>query len=373
MRSAKADHHMNTRERFVGTLTGQKVDRVPFIKVFGGTNAAHAAWDAEYPGIGTCIDELLGFEGTFRGWGETGVNVGPANLGQPAVLQETDDMLVVRQGDGTVEQLPKRGDFHRQALDWPVKSMRDWQAYKRRHLDPDDPSRFPSDWEARVEAYRTRDYPLQLTHRGVYGFARQRMGDQNLAYAFYDAPDLVHDMMETYTDLAIRIWERQAAEVEFDLIECWEDMASKNGSLISPAMFDEFMAPSYRRIADFARRHGIKIVLVDSDGFIEGLTASMLGAGVTALYPYEVLAGNDLDRVRDRYPDVGVIGGLRKEAMYEGKDAIDREMEKARSLIRRGRYIPGPDHFVLELATFANYRYFMESLRHVVMTTAPGT
>jgi len=27
---------MNTRERFVKTLTGEKVDRVPFMKVFGG-------------------------------------------------------------------------------------------------------------------------------------------------------------------------------------------------------------------------------------------------------------------------------------------------------------------------------------------------
>ena len=30
---------MNTRERFVRTLTGKPVDRVPFMKVFGGANA----------------------------------------------------------------------------------------------------------------------------------------------------------------------------------------------------------------------------------------------------------------------------------------------------------------------------------------------
>lgn len=73
----------------------------------------------------------------------------------------------------------------------------------------------------------------------------------------------------------------------------------------------------------------------------------------------------------ERYPNVGVIGGLRKEAMYEGKAAIDAEMVKARQWIRKGRYIPGPDHFVLEYASFENYRYFMESLKEVVMTTVP--
>ena len=42
MRSGKVMTH---RERFVRTLTGRKVDRVPFIKVFGGTNAIVPAWE----------------------------------------------------------------------------------------------------------------------------------------------------------------------------------------------------------------------------------------------------------------------------------------------------------------------------------------
>jgi len=362
---------MNTRERFVKTLRGEPVDRVPFIKVFGGNNAILPRWEDEHPGIGKCIDELLGFEGTYRGWGITSVNMDPSNMGASEVLSETNDIIVKRRGDGTVDQIHKGGDYNRHTIEWPIKSIQDWEKYKEKHLDPGDPSRFPDNWDARVQEYRDRDYPLQLTHRGVYGFARERMGDENLAYAFYDAPDLVHDMMEYYTDFAIQLWEKQTVEVEFDLIECWEDMASKNGSLISPAMFNEFMAPCYRRIADFAREHGIEVILVDSDGFIEELTEPMLEAGVNTLYPYEALAGNDVGRVLDRYPNVGIIGGLRKEAMYEGKEAIDREMVKAREWIKKGRYIPGPDHFVLELASFANYRYFMESLRDVVMTTKP--
>ena len=59
--------------------------------------------------------------------------------------------------------------------------------------------------------------------------------------------------------------------------------------------------------------------------------------------------------------------------MARGRAAIDREMERARGLIRKGRFIPGPDHFVLSDVTYANYRYFMESLREVVMTTRPGS
>jgi hypothetical protein len=288
------------------------------------------------------------------------------------VLEETAEISTQRRGDGTLIQVYKSGDYNRHTVGWPIHSLGDWEAYKEKHLNPDDPSRFPADWAARVKSYKDRDYPLQLTHRGVYGFARERMGDENLALAFYDDPELVHAIMNDYTDMALAVWEKQAKDVQFDLIECWEDMASKNGSLISPATFREFMTPCFRRIADFAKSHGIKVVLVDSDGLIEELTGLMLEAGVTALYPYEVLAGNDVARVRSRHPEAGVIGGLRKECMYEGKAAIDAEMKKARALIRLGRCIPGPDHFVLKTASFANYRYFMERLREVVMTTRPG-
>lgn len=60
------------------------------------------------------------------------------------------------------------------------------------------------------------------------------------------------------------------------------------------------------------------------------------------------------------------------EQEIDGKEAIDRELEKARAYIKLGRYIPGPDHFVLSNVSWANYRYFMERLREVVMTTKPG-
>ncbi len=57
--------------------------------------------------------------------------------------------------------------------------------------------------------------------------------------------------------------------------------------------------------------------------------------------------------------------------MAWGREAIDAEVERARGLIRLGRFIPGPDHFVLSDVSCANYCYFMERLREVVMETAP--
>ncbi len=360
---------MNTRERFVNVLTGKPVDRVPFIKVFGGDNCICRTWEAEHPGIGKCIDEMLQFEGGYRGWRVASVNMGLSSVPEPQYFPQPDGTTLRRTGDGGVQVFHSGQDFTKHSIEFPVKTQADWDRIKKAFMNPDDPSRFRPAWEKEVELFGGRDFPVQLTHGGVYGFARDMIGDEALAYAFYDTPELVHDIMDTYTDLFLAVAGKMVRRVQFDLIECWEDMASRNGSFISPQMFREFLAPNFRKVRQFADAHNIPIVLVDCDGYIEDLTELMLEAGVTALYPYEVQAGNDVDRVLDRYPTVGVIGGLNKNVMAAGKSEIDAEIEKARRLIRRGRFIPGPDHFVLSDVSFANYRYFMERLRDVVLTT----
>lgn len=363
---------MTHRERFVGTLLGRDVDRAPFIKLFGGTNATLPHWEAEYPGIRQCIDQVLQFEGPYRGWLPAPVDVQKRHLGEPEVMRRADGSLLYAWRDGTQRIVLTEGDFHGQYVAWPVKTRDDWERLKADHLDADDPERYPADWEARAAEYRERDYPLALYHGGVYGFARNLMGDEGLALAFYDDPELVHAIMDDYTDFVLRVWARAVREVPFDLVEFWEDMASKNGTLISPATFREFMAPNYRKVAAFAAEHDIPLLLVDSDGLIDELAGLMVECGVNAMYPFEMGAGNDIPASLDRHPGLAALGGLEKGVMAHGKDAIDREMEKARRLIEHGRCIPGPDHFVLENVSFANYRYFMESLREVAMSTVPG-
>jgi uroporphyrinogen-III decarboxylase len=363
---------MTDRERFVNTLTGRPVDRVPFMKIFGGTNSCLPSWEQEHPGLSQEIDRIIGFEGTYRGWATTPVNFWMTQRGEPTVTQVSEDRYVRRWDDGMVEIQIAGQDFHHQTVEWPVTDRTSWERFRAKHLQVDDPDRFPSNWSELVEEYRTRTYPLQLTHGGIFGFARTIMGDEQLFFAMADEPALVHDIMDTYTDMMLSLWSKMCAEVEFDLIEFWEDMASKNGSLISPRMFREFMTPNYLRSAEFAKEHGIEILLTDSDGYTDDLAEVMMEGGVTAMYPFEVGAGCDPVASRERYPTLGIVGALAKECMIEGPETIDPEIERAREFIKLGRMIPGPDHFVLSNVSWENYRYFMERLREVVMETPVG-
>ncbi len=363
---------MNSRERFIRTLLGRDVDRVPFIKVFGGKNTILPQWEEEMAGLSICIDNLLQFEGADRGWQRSPVNMRLSQRGIPVVIKETDEEVVSKWNDGTIDVYRPGMDYYRHTIEWPVKTKKDWDYVKEHHLQADDPERFPADWHEYLQKAKNRDYPLQLFHGGVYGFARTLMGDVNLAYAFYDCPELIHEIMDYYTEMVISIWTKMVRETDYDLIECWEDMACKSGMLVSSKIFQEFIRPRYLRIAQFARQYDIKIILVDSDGLIDELTELLLESGVTSIYPYEVQAGNDVAAMLERFPKLSIIGGLDKNVMAKGKPYIDEELEKAREFIQKGRYIPGPDHFVLSDVSWKDYRYFMEGLREVVMTTKPG-
>ncbi|MHB9034551.1 MAG: hypothetical protein ACYC6L_16075, partial [Anaerolineae bacterium] len=125
------------RERFVRVLTGQPADRVPFIKLFGGTNAHVPAWELKTPGVSTHIDEWLQFEGVYRGWQIASVNTDLASLGPDEILVDNDQERVVRRGDGEVRRWQKQGDFHTQPLQFAVADRNDWDRVKTRHLQAD--------------------------------------------------------------------------------------------------------------------------------------------------------------------------------------------------------------------------------------------
>jgi uroporphyrinogen-III decarboxylase len=193
--------------------------------------------------------------------------------------------------------------------------------------------------------------------------------DEALCLAMYDDPGFVADIIQTYIDMCISIWKKMVQDIRFDIIECWEDMAYKNGSIISKKHFMEFLAPQYNRIRDFAGESGIPLVMVDSDGNIMDLSEWMNESGINCMYPFEAQSGNDIAHIRKFLPGMGCIGGLDKECMAKDKNAMDEELEKARRLIPLGKFIPGPDHFVLENVPFENYSYFMRGLKQAIIET----
>jgi hypothetical protein len=152
-----------------------------------------------------------------------------------------------------------------------------------------------------------------------------------------------------------------------EIVAGWEDMCYNHGMLISPGHFRRFCAPYYRRTAAVARDCGAEMFAVDCDGNVMELVGLLDECGLTAMYPFEVKAGNDLFELRRRHERFILMGWLEKECVNEGNERLiaPEILSKVPPLLEKGRYFPNGDHGLQPMATFRGMCMFMTLLHEV--------
>jgi uroporphyrinogen-III decarboxylase len=250
----------------------------------------------------------------------------------------------------------------------PVENMADWEALKER-LDPNTPGRFPANWAELVPQLNAREHVLVAgqTEIGFFGWHRDLMGVENLLFAYFEQPELIHAISRHKVEFTKAMYSRLMKDLKYDYVFFWEDMAFKNGPLISPAMFREFMLPYYKDLIGYFKslRPDLKVIL-DSDGDITQLIPLFIEGGVDGLLPFECAAGMDIVKVAQQYPDLVIVGGIDKMEIAKGPAAIDAELEKKLpAMFKRGGYLPSLDHHVPPEVSFDNFRYYIEKTREI--------
>ncbi|MBI3919921.1 MAG: hypothetical protein HY318_00785 [Armatimonadetes bacterium] len=320
---------MTHRERFNRVMHFQEVDRVPN-EEFGYWTETLERWRSE--GMPEEADEELYF----------GLDV------------RRERRLLPINNSGAIPESGCR-----------VVSLGDLEKIKP-HFDPHSPERYPDNWSDLTAQYQERDYPLGLNMTGFFGLPRAWMGLANCCVGYYENPELMHALGDFWADFLIESSRKAFAEIEIDFVQVWEDMAYNHGSLISPKCFREFMTPYYRRVTDFIRSQGADVILCDTDGDVNDMVELFVEAGVNGLYPLEVVAGTDSYAIREKYPDLLLMGGVDKIEISKGPDAIDREVDRIAPLLEKGGFIPFIDHRVPSDITLANYKYYMFRKREVL-------
>lgn len=332
------------------------------LAIFGGG----VYWPTQGLPVDRDVENYFGFD---KGIALVDVNQLFSPMFDIAILEETDSVFKYIDIDGVTRIYQKREATLPTAINWPVKDRKSWYKIKEERLNLDNiDGRFPENWDKLVSQYKDRDYPLSLGGypHGFFGTLAHIMGYENLFYLYYDDPDLIKDILETFTNLWISIWQKVMDQVDVDMIQIFEDVSMGTGPMISPAIFKEFMSPYYKRVSDFAKSNGIKIILVDTDGDCNILIPLFIEAGVTGLYPMESSAGMDILAVRKKYPNLQIMGGISKYAVASGKEEIDKMLISVEELIKIGGYIPYVDHSVPPSVSWDAFKYYREKLNTII-------
>lgn len=357
---------MTRRERFCRVYDFKKVDRPPRWEAVFYWGETIAQWREQ----GTLPREAdwttyFGFDPYL--YLSAGLGLTQMALSGPPVNQK----LVSR--DGYVETWEddlglvwqRRTDcVSMRWLKFPVENHRDWTAKIKPRLKPEAHNYGPLEKEA-AALRKNPDDPKGLWLVGLYAFWRSFWGEEKLAYAFYDYPDTLHDMARAWLAMHCACSPRVFEALPVDYVGFHEDMAFKNGPLIGPNLFDEFMAPYYRELFAHLRHSGQHRFLLDSDGNNGLVLERFIDLGMNGLFPFECAAGCNIVEFRKKHPDFFIYGGIDKRVLLKTKEDIKREvMEKVPPVWETGGFIPSIDHSVPPCPQ-ENLEYLLSAIREI--------
>ena len=365
---------MNQRERYIETLLFGKPDRIP-LHPGKGRLSTRQAWHRQ--GLPDDVPPERIVEYAYRQvggtlpWPEEGPGFPVSERMIPAfeekILEERETSRIVQDWKGNiceisnqypVEYLRNPVDFvTRRWLRCPVETRDDWEQMKLRY-NPDDPARFPEHPQQLAAELQHRTWPVALQLSGPFWQLREWLGFEALCVLFCDAPEFVRDMIGFWTTYISRLLENTFAYFIPDEVHLSEDMAYKLYSMISPAMAEEFLLPTWRQWQEIIKSAGVPLYGMDSDGFIGELIPLWTQAGFSNCDPIEVAAENNINAYRAAFgKQIAFVGGIDKRAMAKGGEILKAEIDRNLPVIRDGGFIPSCDHGVPPDVSWPNYVY----------------
>lgn len=374
---------MTIRENIMAILNYEKYDQMP-VTYFGYWEETIQKWGSEgyitkeeaegyvrYDNeseIHRSIMNRLGFDFNWDGAFKSAVNLGFSPSFERKVLEEKPDgSRIVRNKEGLIV-LEKPGiECIPAEIGTSFTDRASWEELYLPKLQWD-PSRIR---EKNLEILRTvenREIPVGMEVGSMIGVLRNWLGVTELSYLYVDDEELYIEMLNTIADLAYK-GVKTALEMGArpDLALFWEDITFNHGPLVSPHVFEEHIAPNYKRITDLLKQYGVKHVFVDSDGCIDLLIPMWLKNGVNTMFPIEVGTWNaSIVPWREKYgKQLLGVGGMNKSVFMRDYKAIDDEIERLKPMIELGGFIPCVDHLIGPDAKFENIQYYCDKMHQL--------
>jgi len=281
----------------------------------------------------------------------------------PQIIEETDETVLTRDGNGALLRRHKLHDSTPEHVDFLVKERKDWEKYIKPLLKPE---------RRRInfEAYRkAKQYAAEKNRffvwSGINVFESMHpvCGHENLLIGMALDPDWVCDMVDTYSRLTVELQEILFSEEGYpDGILFYEDMGFKAKPFFSPAMYKEMIQPGHIRTFGFAYAHNLPVI-VHSCGMVEPLVPGLIEAGMDCLQVIEIKAGMDLLKLYREYGDLlSFMGGIDIRVLYTNDKAlIVQELEsKIPVVMGKYGYTLHSDHSIPNTVNYETYKYFVE-------------
>jgi len=176
------------------------------------------------------------------------------------------------------------------------------------------------------------------------------------------------DLAARYLDIQAEVAVKQVrylAEAGVKLLFAGVDIADNRGPCMPPKVFRELVLPRIRRVAEECHRHGI-YYLYGSDGNLWPVADDLFGkSGVDGYFEVDRRAGMSLRKLRERFPDLVLIGNISSHTLHSG--SVEDVRAEALSCLKEAKksrgIIVGVSNFIVPGTPKENIVALIETIR----------
>lgn len=175
---------------------------------------------------------------------------------------------------GQMGPFPVHDDEHR-----VLKDITKWREIVHKPYIPDDPGYWGMLCGMAAQVDRNEKYVFAFQTQGIFERLHALMGMEDTMCNFYEEPEEMHDLIDFLTEIELDFARNMVERVGVDAVLHHDDWGGVDSTFMSPAMFEEFILPAYKKIYGYYKEHNVLIVH-HNDGFSATLVPYMIEMGI---------------------------------------------------------------------------------------------
>ncbi|WP_407309472.1 uroporphyrinogen decarboxylase family protein [Desulfosporosinus sp. SB140] len=177
--------------------------------------------------------------------------------------------------EGQIGSFPVHDDEHK-----VVKDVTKWKDVVKA------PSVYYSDeeWAAAVahanSVDRTDKFVTAFCAPGIFEMTHHLMGIEDALMNLYEEPEAMQELIDYVVEYELAYAKQVIDHIHPDALFHHDDWGSQISTLISPAMFEEFFLPAYKKVYGFWKQNGVELIVHHSDSYAATFVPLMIEMGI---------------------------------------------------------------------------------------------
>jgi len=156
---------------------------------------------------------------------------------------------------------------------------------------------------------RNEEFVAAFFAPGIFEMTHHLMSMEDALMALYEEPEDMHDLIDALTEYELAFAKVIVEKIHPDAILHHDDWGSQISSFVSPAMFEEFFLPAYKKIYGFYKANGVELIVHHSDSYAANLVPYMIEMGID-IWQGVMNTNNIPELIKEYGGKISFMGGI---------------------------------------------------------------